>query len=239
MLMKKVRIFMDSQCLLTILPEAGKIASSRKGIMDQQISRRQKEVLDWVAAYLRRASGIAPTVQEIATGFGIDPAAAHRHLKALQRKGFLTRSRGARSIALQRKAFLAHGGIEESLPIVGEIAAGIPILAEQNIEGHVLLDRQLLPRCRIDFLLRVRGDSMVEAGVSDRDLLMVRKQEDAESGSIVVAMIGGEDATVKRLRKRGGGWWLEAANGRLTDWPRRLEQEDRIVGLVVGLFRRF
>jgi repressor LexA len=144
-----------------------------------------------------------PTRAEIATGLGFSTASsAEDHLRALARKGVLELLPGAsRGLRLKEAAGLPGIG----LPLVGRVAAGSPLLAAEHIEGRVRLDPALFAP-RADYLLRVRGQSMRDAGILDGDLLAVHKTAEARSGQIVVARVGGpsgDEVTVKRLRKRG------------------------------------
>ncbi len=161
--------------------------------------RRQQKVLDWIRRHLE-STGMPPTRAEIAAGLGFRTASsAEDHLRALARKGALELTPGAsRGLRLTDMPELPGTG----LPLVGRVAAGHPILAAEHIEAHVRLDPALFAP-RADYLLRVRGQSMRNAGILDGDLLAVHRTADARSGQIVVARLagrGGDEVTVKRLR---------------------------------------
>ena len=168
-----------------------------------QLTARQRQILDWIRAYLETA-GMPPTRAEIASGLGFStPSSAEDHLQALARKGAIEMLPGA-SRGLRLKD-LPGAPMQGTLPLVGRVAAGSPILAAQHIEGRYRVDPQLFTP-RADYLLRVRGESMRDAGVLDGDLLAVHSASEARNGQIVVARIGGnagDEVTVKRFRKRG------------------------------------
>jgi repressor LexA len=167
------------------------------------LTARQRQILDWIRGYLE-TTGMPPTRAEIATGLGFStPSSAEDHLQALARKGAIEMLPGA-SRGLRLKD-LPGAPMQGTLPLVGRVAAGSPILAAQHIEGRYRVD-PLLFTPRADYLLRVRGESMRDAGVLDGDLLAVHSASEARNGQIVVARIGGnagDEVTVKRFRKRG------------------------------------
>jgi repressor LexA len=159
------------------------------------------------------------------------------HLLALERKGYLRRE-DMKSRALRPTA--SAGGVPREVPLIGRVAAGQPILAIENLEGTLRLDASLLPGDSGKFFaLRVRGESMVGAGILDGDIVFVRQQEDAPNGSIVVAMVG-DEATVKTLHRDGERLRLQPANPAVA--PIVVGREDgrtlSILGLVVGVYRK-
>jgi len=168
-----------------------------------QLTARQRQILDWIRAYLE-STGMPPTRAEIASGLGFStPSSAEDHLQALARKGAIEMLPGA-SRGLRLKDFPGMP-VQGTLPLVGRVAAGNPILASENIEGRYRVDPALFSP-RADYLLRVRGQSMRDAGILDGDLLAVHRTAEARNGQIVVARIGaaaGDEVTVKRFRKRG------------------------------------
>ena len=175
------------------------------------LTARQQKVLDWIRRHLE-STGMPPTRAEIAAGLGFSTASsAEDHLRALARKGALELTPGAsRGLRLTEMPELPGTG----LPLVGRVAAGSPILAAEHIEAHVRLDPALFAP-RADYLLRVRGQSMKDAGILDGDLLAVHRTAEARSGQIVVARLpgrGGDEVTVKRLKRRGGQLLLVAEN---------------------------
>ena len=158
-----------------------------------ELTARQAEVLQLIADFLQ-ATGFPPTRAEIAAQLGFrSPNAAEDHLRALERKGYIEMLPGAsRGIRLRENL---------GIPVVGRVAAGSPILAEQQIQGRYQLDPALF-KPRADYLLKVRGLSMRDAGILDGDLLAVHRTSEARSGQIVVARLGNE-VTVKRFRRQG------------------------------------
>jgi len=175
------------------------------------LTDRQQKVLDWIRRHLE-STGMPPTRAEIAAGLGFRTASsAEDHLRALARKGALELMPGAsRGLRLKDMPELPGTG----LPLVGRVAAGSPILAAEHIESHVRVDPALFAP-RADYLLRVHGQSMRDAGILDGDLLAVHRTADARSGQIVVARLsghGGDEVTVKRLKRRGAHVALIAEN---------------------------
>jgi repressor LexA len=168
-----------------------------------QLTARQRQILDWIRGYLDTA-GMPPTRAEIALGLGFStPSSAEDHLQALARKGAIEILPGA-SRGLRLKP-MPGMPVKGALPLVGRVAAGHPILAVENIESHYRVDPALFSP-RADYLLRVRGESMRDAGILDADLLAVHRTREARNGQIVVARVGGpggDEVTVKRFRKRG------------------------------------
>jgi repressor LexA len=166
------------------------------------LTERQQETLDWIRTYAR-THGKPPTVREIGERFGKASSSVFDVLLALERKGYLSRDKGlSRGLALTPKA---GGGQRDAInvPIVGRIAAGQPILATENLEGTVPVDRRLAAGRQL-FALRVQGDSMINAGILDGDLVIAAQQQDAQEGDIVVALVD-DEATVKRFRRRPDG----------------------------------
>lgn len=204
-----------------------------KSMNPPPLTRRQEEVLRIVEDSVAK-QGYVPTLREMAVSIGVSSLRTVRdHLAALERKGYLRRPAGRRrAINILRPIRPSSGGV----PILGRVAAGRPILAVENLEGELTLAPPAHGRS-VHFALRVKGDSMTGAGIQEGDFLIVRRAETAEPGEIVVALLG-EEATVKRLRKKRGGFCLEAANPAYPDVPLdRQTPPARIIGRVVGLYR--
>lgn len=165
-----------------------------KGLTD-----KQQNILDFIEEF-SHTEGMAPTVYEIAERFGIKSATAFAHLRALQRKGCVSRTSKARSLTLMRGGTSPkHLSMTLSIPILGRISAGQPLLAEEHVEEIIQIDSTMLPHSNSDqrlFGLRVNGESMIEAGIMDHDIIVARQQNTAVPGEIVVALVDGE-ATVK------------------------------------------
>ena len=194
------------------------------------LTNRQSEILELIRGYIME-EGCPPTRAEIAATLGFrSPNAAEDHLRALERKGVIELVPGAsRGIRLVDEDY--------GLPVVGRVAAGEPVLAEQNIEDYCQVDADTF-HPRADFLLRVSGDSMKDIGIHDGDLLAVHRTPQAENGQIVVARIE-DEVTVKRYRRRGAIVRLLPEN---PDYkPIRVdlrEQPLAIEGLGVGILRK-
>ncbi len=195
------------------------------------LTERQQAILDFIEQSVAEA-GFPPTIAEITSAFGMRSTNSVRgHLQALARKGAIelvpSASRGIR---------LLKPASDQGLPLVGRVAAGRPILAEEHIEGYCRLGPELF-RGRADYLLRVHGMSMRDAGILDGDLLAVQRTPQANNGQIVVARIG-DEATVKRLRLDNGKAVLEPANPDFDAIEIDLEREPLVIeGIVVGVIR--
>ena len=177
----------------------------------EALTDRQAEILRLVRE-LTEVSGYPPTRAEIAQKMGFRSVnAAEQHLRALEKKGAIEISSGAsRGIRVRDGRTGSRAARLLELPVVGRVAAGAPILAEENLQGHYQVDPNLFTP-RADYLLRVRGLSMRDAGILEGDLLAVHRTAEARSGQIVVARLG-DEVTVKRLRRRGHAVSLEAEN---------------------------
>lgn len=192
------------------------------------LTPRQQEILQWIRDRIE-AGGLPPTRAEIGQHFGFSsPNAAEAHLKGLARKGALELLPGA-----SRGIRLTNGG---GLPVVGRVAAGSPILAQEHIEAHYQVDAALFAP-RADYLLRVRGLSMKEAGILDGDLLAVHRSPEARSGQIVVARLD-DEVTVKRFRKQGHIVRLLPENPDFEPIVVDLRQRELVIeGIGVGVIR--
>ena len=205
----------------------------------ETLTGRQEKILGFISGFLEKRR-IPPTVREIQEHFRFESTnAVTEHLASLERKGYLKRRAGiSRGIELASKSASFHPGIA-AVPLVGEIAAGTPILAEENIEGFLHLDKTLI-RGDGHFLLKVRGDSMKGAGIFDKDFVLVKKESRAETGHIVAAYLNGE-ATVKHFWSRRGAVELRAANPAYS--PIRITKEKhpdfQILGRVRAVLRVF
>ncbi|TVS10778.1 MAG: transcriptional repressor LexA [Wenzhouxiangella sp.] len=200
-----------------------------------KLTARQREILDFIERQVRE-HGLPPTRAEIVHHFGFaSPNAAQCHLQALARQGAIElRPNQARGIIARSSKPSARGSLD-SLPLIGRVTAGTPVLAVENHEDEIRLDRSRF-RPSPDFALRVEGDSMIEAGILDRDLLLVHSTPEARSGQVVVARLG-EEVTVKRLRRRGRATWLEPANQRYEAIAVTAADDFAIEGLGVGVIR--
>jgi repressor LexA len=209
------------------------------------LSKRQREIFDFVVKYADK-HGYPPTVREIGEAVGLaSPSTVHAHLANLERAGLLKRDptkpralevvgreRSSAASAPARAAAEAH-----RLPLVGEIAAGGPLLAEENIEEYLAVPEPLAAGGE-EFLLRVKGESMVDAGILPGDYVVVRKQQTARDGDVVVALAGddeaADEATVKRFFRDNGRVRLQPENDAFEPlYPEHVQ----ILGKVTGVFR--
>ena len=207
------------------------------------LTARQQEIWGFLVDYVDR-HGYPPTVREIGQAVGLaSPSTVHAHLANLERAGLLrrdpTKPRALELVGRRRSQVVEPNVQEEELPrlpLVGQIAAGSPLLAEENIEDQIAVPEPLGRNA--DFLLRVRGDSMVDAGILDGDTLVVQRRQDASNGEIVVALVGDDEganeATVKTFYRDGGRIRLQPENASLEPlYPDHVQ----ILGRVTGVFR--
>jgi repressor LexA len=205
--------------------------------MKNELTERQKEVFEFLKDFLRER-GFPPTLREIASHFGLrGPKAPQKTLNILERKGYIRKvPGGSRAIEILSYPQFSLTHIL-SVPIVGRVRAGEPLLAIENIEGYINLDRSLVSSGDV-FLLRVQGDSMIEAHIQDGDFALVKPQPNAENGEIVVALIE-DEATIKRIFKKRDLIRLEPANPKMEPIVvKKGEKKVTIVGKVVGIFRK-
>lgn len=201
----------------------------------QKLTRRQREVLEIIIGLIKEKE-YPPTLKELAETLGAASRnTAVKHLTVLDRKGYIKWEKNkARSIKILEPMGLLDGEEELSLPLVGAVTAGVPMLAEENIDRYITVPKLLIRSSDNHFLLRVQGESMKNAGILDKDLVVVRSQSSADVGDIVVALMGSE-ATVKRLAIKNGARYLRAENPEFSDiLP---EGEWSIQGKVVSLVR--
>jgi repressor LexA len=206
------------------------------------LTTRQQEIWQFLAEYVD-AHGYPPTVREIGDAVGLaSPSTVHAHLANLERAGLLkrdpTKPRAIELVGRRREEpVVERTASVPTLPLVGQIAAGGPLLAEESVEDEIAVPEPLGRDA--DFLLRVKGDSMIEAGILDGDIVVVRQQTDARAGEIVVALVGddesADEATVKTFhRERDGRIRLQPENAALEPlFPEHVE----ILGKVTGVFR--
>jgi repressor LexA len=202
-----------------------------------ELTGRQQEIWSFLVEYVDR-HGYPPTVREIGEAVGLaSPSTVHAHLANLERAGLLkrdpTKPRALELIGREKPAEAAAVELPK-LPLLGQIAAGGPLLAEQNVEDQIAVPETL----RGDFVLRVKGESMIEAGILDGDLVVVKRAQDARNGDIVVALAGDDEstdeATVKTFYREDGRVRLQPENASLE--PIYAEHV-QILGKVVGVFR--
>ncbi len=220
--------------------------------MPDRLTQRQQQILDFISMSIDER-GFPPTLREIGTHFGIKSTnGVNDHLKALEKKGHLTpedlKSRAMRPVRATSKR---NGRSNEAaigsqlgddlceVPIIGRVAAGTPLLAVENVEDTVKVDRMLVGRHRDVFGLRIVGESMIEDGIFDGDYIFVKKTPSAKKGDIVVAMIDGE-ATVKRFFPEGDTIRFQPSNAKMK--PILVSKSEfrsvDIIGIVVGVYRK-
>jgi len=206
------------------------------------LTTRQQEIWQFLAAYVDE-HGYPPTVREIGEAVGLaSPSTVHAHLASLEREGLIrrdpTKPRAVELVGRRKAETTPTRQAAPTLPLVGRIAAGGPLLAEEAIEEEIAVPEPLGRNA--DFLLRVTGDSMIEAGILDGDVVVVRRQDDARPGDVVVALVGddetADEATVKTFhRERDGRIRLQPENSSLEPlYPEHVQ----ILGKVTGVFRR-
>ena len=203
------------------------------------LTQRQQEIWEFLVEYVD-AHGYPPTVREIGEKVGLaSPSTVHAHLANLERAGLIKRDpTKPRALELSRRRAGSTPHAEtRALPLLGQIAAGGPLLAEENVEDYLGVPEPL-SRGGEEFLLRVKGDSMIEAGILDGDYVVVRSQDDARNGEIVVALAGedesADEATVKRFFREDGRVRLQPENSALEPI---YAPHVKILGRVVGVFR--
>jgi repressor LexA len=202
----------------------------------KKLTQTQEKVFNFSRDFLSK-KGFPPTLREIAHHFGLKgPKGPQKTLHILERKGYIRKTPGG-SRAIEIIGAPISRGRTLSLPIVGRVTAGEPILAIENIEGYINFDRNLVSSEDV-FLLRVQGDSMIDAHIQDGDFALVKPQKDAENGEIVVALID-DEATVKRIFKKRDLIHLEPANPNMEPIViKKGEKKVTIVGKVIGIFRK-
>ena len=201
--------------------------------MRKKLTNRQQEILDFIKKYIEKP-GYPPTVREIGGAFDMSEKGAFDHLKAIEKKGYIRRDpRKPRAIEILDFVAARHRQEITEVPIVGKIAAGEPLLAEHNIEGTLPLPGGMVSDDNA-FALRVKGDSMVNAGIFDGDYVVVKGQSAAEQGDIVVALLE-DEATVKRFYLEDDKIRLQPENPVM---PPIFAKNVVILGKVIGLFRR-
>jgi repressor LexA len=205
------------------------------------LSERQQQVLDYIRKTVAERA-YPPSVREIGEAVGLSsPSTVHSHLSALVKAGAIKRdpTKPRAIMIVEDMQPVAAAPLPErvrEVPVLGRIAAGTPILAAEHVEEVLVLPVDLVGTEPV-FLLEVKGDSMIEAGIFEGDLVAVRSQKDARDGEIVAALIDGEEASVKRLRRRDGQVILESANPAYE--PMVFSDGVEIVGKVVSVLRRY
>ena len=204
--------------------------------MSKGLTKRQEMILQFVLDYIDR-EGYPPSIREIGAHFQIGSLRGVTvHLDALEKKGYIARSNTPRSIKVTHPQYQSSNRVV-MLPLVGSIAAGVPIQAQEQVEDLIPVPSEMVNRIEGAFLLRVKGDSMSGEGIMPRDLVMVKPQRTANQGDLVAVLLG-DEATVKRINYSKEGVKLMPSNPNYSPIP--VEQEDaQIIGKIVGLLRDY
>ena len=201
--------------------------------MRKPLTKKQDRIFEFIRKHVQD-TGYPPTVREIGTDFGISEKGAYDHLNAIEKKGYIRRMpKKPRAIEILEFVPQKLPQTAVEVPIVGRVAAGEPILASENVEGTLPVPREVVKEDTC-FALRVNGKSMIEAGIFEGDLVIVRSQNYADTGDIVVALLD-EEATVKRFFRDGNRIRLQPENSVMAPI---IVDDAQILGKVVGLFRR-
>ena len=202
------------------------------------LSERQQQVLDYIRDTVN-GRGYPPSVREIGEAVGLNsPSTVHSHLNSLVKAGVIRKdpSKPRALVVLDEQAPTIADGRVRDIPLLGRIAAGTPILAAEQVESVMPLPTELVGEGPV-FLLEVKGDSMIDAGIHEGDLVAVHSQPDAHDGDIVAALVDGEEATVKRLRRKDGKVILESENPAYQ--PMVFTDGVELIGKVVSVLRRY
>lgn len=203
----------------------------------KDLTDKQNSVFEFIAKAIRE-KGFPPTIREIGEQFGISAKGAYDHLKAIEKKGFLRTSKNqSRAIEILKLSDDDKSSTADitKIPLLGRIAAGSPILAEENIEEYIPVGEELSHKSGL-FGLRVQGDSMIEAGIHSKDIAIIQKQEVAKDGDIVAALLDGDSATLKVYYKEKDKVRLEPRNANLKPI---FSEQIQILGKLVGLIRYY
>ncbi len=206
---------------------------------ENKITDRQQEILNFIQDYVE-FNNYPPTYREIGKKFNIASTfGVKRHIDALVKKGYLNNSNNlSRTLTLVVNNNPIRKEPVVEIPVVGRVAAGYPILAEENVEGHLTIDRNMINSTDDCFGLKVRGDSMINAGILEGDLVIVSPQKQAANGDIIVALLG-DEATMKRFQIEDGKIFLIPENEKYEAIPVNNTEEFSIVGKVIGVFRSY
>jgi repressor LexA len=204
--------------------------------MAKGLTKRQQLILQYILDYVQK-EGYPPSIREIGRDFEIGSLRGVTvHLDALERKGYISRSNTPRSIKVIHPAYQVVTGVT-MLPLLGSIAAGAPILAQEHVDEMIPVPSGMVRNVNNAFILRIKGDSMIGEGILPHDLVVVKPQETANQGDLVAALLG-DEATVKRINFAPDGIKLMPSNPAYAPIP--VNQEDsRIIGKIVGLIRDY
>ena len=210
-------------------------------IKEIDLTKRQEAILKFIKAH-KDESGYPPTIAEIQEKFSFkSPNAVQDHIRALERKGRIRKIpnqwRGLEVVDSHKNIYENNKSATVSVPLVGHVAAGSPVLAEENIEGIISVDRSLVSRTTKLFALRVYGESMIKAAICDGDIVIAHQQPTADNGDIIIALIG-DEATVKRFFRKGDTVILKPENDKMHPIKVSQGKEFCILGKVIATLRR-
>lgn len=201
-------------------------------MVDRKLTKRQQETLDYINK-IQREKGYIPTVREICEALNLKSSSSgFSHLQSLEEKGYIKRDpTKPRAVEI----FSQTENKIKQIPIIGTVAAGLPILAQQNIEDYFPIPSDMIHGNKEVFMLRVKGDSMINVGIYNNDYIIVEQKDTAENNEIVVALVD-DSATVKRFFKEAGYYRLQPENN---DMPPIIVDDVKILGKVIGCMRTF
>lgn len=205
--------------------------------MNKELTERQQIILNFISEFIEE-NGFPPTYREIGAFFNISSTfGVKRHIDALIKKGYLQSGNNlSRSLSLVNNNKSEKNNNFASIPLVGRVAAGFPILAEQNIEDNISIDSKLIRNNNNCFALKVRGDSMINAGIFENDIVIISQQNTALNGDIVVGLLG-DEATLKRFVKIGNRNCLMPENDNYPLIEIQNREDFSIIGKVIAVFR--
>ena len=200
-----------------------------------KISDKQKQILEYIKQEILN-KGYPPTVRDICDAVGLkSTSSVHSHLESLEKNGYIRRDpTKPRAIEIIDDNFNMVRREVVNVPLVGQVAAGQPILADENISSYFPVPAEYMPKGQ-SFMLKVKGESMINAGIFDGDHIIVEQQNTARNGDIVVALVNDETATVKRFYKEKGGYRLQPENDNMEPF---FEKNVKVQGIVIGVYRQ-
>lgn len=205
--------------------------------MSKNLTDRQEEILNFIDEFIREC-GYSPTLRDIGSRFGLASTfGVQRHIDALEKKGYVTKGTNTRrTISLIKASNTIDIDPFRRIPVVGRVAAGVPITAIENLDGNLLVDNAFLKNKNEHFALKVKGESMIDDGIFDGDYVIVSPCSEADNDEIVVAQLG-DEATVKRFHQKNGLVQLLPANKSFLPITINNFEEFSIIGKVVGVMR--
>jgi repressor LexA len=204
----------------------------------KELTDRQQEVLTFIIKYIN-SHNYPPTIREVAEHFEMSIKGAHDHITALKKKNYVKNDKGSRTLEVIKRDDYHNAETNDgtvNVPVLGHVAAGVPILAEENWDGVIPLPRSMLKRGRRYFALMVKGDSMEDAGILDGDTAIIEQRETAENGEIVVAMVNEEATTLKRFYREKNRIRLQPENDK---YKPIYSRDVRLLGRLANIIRSY